>query len=278
MKLHILSDLHREFSGIDSEIGDVESDVVILAGYIHPGAQGIAWAGRTWLDRPVIYVPGNHEYYGHHYQAHRRSMREVALQFDNLCLLDQRAQVINDVLFIGCTLWTDFRLTNPRTETQLLESVDIAQRCMADFRLIRYKDDVEKSRSMTPSDTAQICATDLKYIQFYLEKSNEDLAKLLHVDSVRTRVVVTHHSPTAQSIHPRFRCAKINPAFASRFEKTAAMANLWIHGHMHNSFDYRLELDESPTQTRVVCNPRGYCRWPGGEENPEFNQNLVIDI
>lgn len=45
--------------------------------------------------------------------------------------------------------------------------------------------------------------------------------------------------------------------------------DLWVHGHMHNSVDYRVGA------TRVVTNPRGYA---GHEINPNFNPQLVIEI
>ena len=46
---------------------------------------------------------------------------------------------------------------------------------------------------------------------------------------------------------------------------------LWIHGHMHDSFDYNVN------GTRVVCNPRGYVR-DGINENARFDADLVVDV
>jgi hypothetical protein len=48
-------------------------------------------------------------------------------------------------------------------------------------------------------------------------------------------------------------------------------AQLWIHGHTHDSFDYVCN------GTRVVCNPRGYAI-DGIPENPRFDPALTIDI
>ena len=63
MKLHILSDLHTEF--VDFDPPETDADAVILAGDIGVGLEGLGWAARHFRDRPIIYVPGNHEFYGH---------------------------------------------------------------------------------------------------------------------------------------------------------------------------------------------------------------------
>jgi len=63
MKLHILSDLHTEFA--DFSPPETGADVVILAGDIGVGVGGVEWAARRFSKVPVVYVPGNHEFYGH---------------------------------------------------------------------------------------------------------------------------------------------------------------------------------------------------------------------
>ena len=62
MKIHILSDLHTEFSDFDPP--ETDADVVVLAGDIGVGGGGIQWAERRYPKVPVIDVPGNHEFYG----------------------------------------------------------------------------------------------------------------------------------------------------------------------------------------------------------------------
>jgi predicted phosphodiesterase len=62
MKLHILSDLHVEFESFNPP--ETEAAVVILAGDIHVGKKGIDWAKASFSDKYVLYVLGNHEYYG----------------------------------------------------------------------------------------------------------------------------------------------------------------------------------------------------------------------
>jgi len=69
----------------------------------------------------------------------------------------------------------------------------------------------------------------------------------------------------------------LSAAFASNLDHLVERADLWIHGHTHDNFDYQLG------RCRVVCNPRGYV-WErhGGNghtvENPEFNPGLVVEV
>lgn len=63
MKAHILNDLHIEFG--DFEPPATDADVVVLAGDIGVGMGGLHWAQDRFPDRPVVYVPGNHEFYRH---------------------------------------------------------------------------------------------------------------------------------------------------------------------------------------------------------------------
>ena len=60
-------------------------------------------------------------------------------------------------------------------------------------------------------------------------------------------VVITHHAPTPQSVHPRFADSLISAGFASDCSALMGRANLWVHGHTHDSFDY------SARGTRVIC-------------------------
>ena len=87
-------------------------------------------------------------------------------------------------------------------------------------------------------------------------------------------VVITHHAPTLNSIHPRFAGSPLNGLFVTDAQDLVAAsgARLWIHGHTHDSFDYQVQC------TRVLCNPRGYVNWSGKTENNAFDPALVIDV
>jgi len=85
-------------------------------------------------------------------------------------------------------------------------------------------------------------------------------------------VVVTHHAPSFKSVVPRFADSLLSACFASNLDQLMGFSELWIHGHMHDSLDYMAN------GTRVICNPRGYCRYEGSQENAEFNSNIMIEV
>ena len=66
MKLWILSDLHMEGCVWDLPSPPPDYDVLIAAGDIHdPASEGVVWLAERSQGKPVIYVPGNHEWYAH---------------------------------------------------------------------------------------------------------------------------------------------------------------------------------------------------------------------
>jgi predicted phosphohydrolase len=129
MRLHILSDIHLEHAPFNPP--KTEAEVVILAGDIHAGIKGITWAMVTFQNAPVAYILGNHEYYGQAIPKHIIKLKELA-QGSNVHVLENDAFVLGDVVFLGCTLWTDFELFgNPRV------AGFYATQSMTDYRKIR---------------------------------------------------------------------------------------------------------------------------------------------
>lgn len=55
----------------------------------------------------VIYIAGNHEFYHGNWKASIQYLRDECSKFDNVYFLEQDLKVIDDVTFIGATLWTD---------------------------------------------------------------------------------------------------------------------------------------------------------------------------
>ena len=84
-------------------------------------------------------------------------------------------------------------------------------------------------------------------------------------------VVITHHAPSKQSIEARQRESVLSAAYASNLDEfiETYQPDLWVHGHMHNSSDYK------HGKTRVMCNPRGY---EGYRPNSLFNPSLVVEV
>ncbi len=251
MRIRILSDLHLEFQ--EWTPPRVAADLIVLAGDIHVGAEGLPWARRHFPDARLIYVPGNHEFYGGEMDATLERLRRVAAVHD-IALLDGDGVTIGGVRFLGATLWTDFALHGSDPPAIAQAQAD-ARRGMVDYRRI-YRSGSDK---LQPDDTRRI----------HLRQSAW-LAQQLAEPFEGSTVVITHHLPHALSVHPRYRGDRLNPSFASDLSALVrAPVQLWIHGHTHSSIDYRID------GTRVVCNPRGYLPQ---EPNTEFDPELVVSV
>ncbi|MBS0338235.1 MAG: metallophosphoesterase family protein [Proteobacteria bacterium] len=253
MKLNILSDLHLGQGGLP--VPDNDADVVILAGDIARPREAFAWA--SGFARPVLYVPGNHEFYGNSIAGTLDELRRLCAG-SGITVLDNESATLGGVRFLGTTLWTDFRLLGdgePRAA-----AMREAQRFMRDFSRIRS--DEPAGAAFTPEDSASL-----------FRHHSAWLAARLAEPHPGPTVVVTHHAPSPLSIHPRFAGSPLNASFVSDAGHLAggARAVLWVHGHTHDSFDYDLG------GTRVVCNPRGYAK-DGVNENPLFDPNFSIEI
>ncbi len=248
MRLHILSDLHLEFEPFT--VPAVEADAVILAGDISTGRNGFKWALQSFPGRPVIYVLGNHEFYGQKLQSLIGELREMA-RGTNVHLLENEAFMLGEVTFLGATLWTDFALNGNRVVSEV-----VAQTGMNDYRQIRT---LPNFKRLMPFDTRQLHAQSRKWL--------ED--QLLALKG-RKVVVVTHHAPSPDSIPPAFEGNAFNPCFASDMRQyiTETGAKLWVHGHLHSPSDYVLG------NTRVLANPRGYPT----ESRRGFEPELVVEV
>ena len=255
MKLHILSDLHLGLQGMEKPQAD-GADVVVLAGDIARPRDAMAWA--LGFGKPVLYVPGNHEFYGWGMQDAAHELQQLS-RGTHVNVLDNRSLVLQGVRFLGTTLWTDFRLFEEAGRQA--QAMAEAQRFMRDFSRIRIGSPPGDA-VLTPSDTAGLFAANVRWLE-------EELA----MPHPGPTVVITHHAPSPRSIHPRFADSLLNACFVSDAEHLldASRVRLWIHGHTHDSFDYLLN------GTRVVCNPRGYVK-DGVNENPRFDPELMIEV
>jgi Icc-related predicted phosphoesterase len=218
MKLHILNDLHIEFEDFDPPATD--ADVVILAADIGVGLEGLRWAEERFPGQPVIYVPGNHEFYHHDLTL----VDELKAQApDHIHVLSDDQVIIDGVRFLGSILWTDFTLFG---EADRFFAMQQARQQMTDFSIIQ-----NGGQRFTPEDAIQLHTASRDWLA----------AKLAEPFDGRT-VVVTHHAPSSQSVHPRYASDLLTSAFASSLEMLmdGDRVALWVHGHMHDAFDYEI--------------------------------------
>ena len=244
MRIRIYSDLHLEFAPFEPPAND--ADTIVLAGDIANGAAGIAWARETF-GGPVLYLAGNHEYYEGEFEAVQKAMAAAAREH-SVELLDCSTAVVDGVRFLGCTLWTDYSLA-PQGERPAV--IEAARKLNPDYQLIQ-----RGSRAFSPEDAIALCSRHRAW-----------LAAALAAPFPGKTVVVTHFAPHPRSIAPAFVGHRANPGFVLNLETIMDSAPLWIHGHTHTFFDYRVR------GTRVICNPRGY---PG--EQTGFRPDLTVEI
>lgn len=229
MQLQIMSDLHLEFYGknaidkIDSF--PVAAETLVLAGDITtldasrlpPPFLVFERFLKHW--KRVVYVPGNHEFYGTPVNDGLLMLNELSDAFPNLHILQGDWTELDGVRFVGGTMW--------------FPPNDAARKYQ------RYMNDFELIEDFVP----------------WVYDTHEDHVDTIR-RKAKGSVVVTHHLPHPRSVHKAYETSPLNPFFMSPDAAPLAEgagAKLWIHGHTHNHCDYVL-----PGGTRVVCNPHGY--------------------
>lgn len=275
MKITVVSDLHLEFGVFDLR-NTQQADTLVLSGDIVVAAD---------LNRPeistkfqhtqqlknflhqcksefknVVAVAGNHEFYHSRYDSAFLALvdtyRDLGINF-----LENTKVKIDDVTFLGGTMWTDMNKNDPLT----LHAVG---GMMNDFQVIKWVDREGGAynamyRKFKPIDALNLHNRTKQFLIRELEILPKD----------EKVVVVTHHAPTKASVHPRFSEDHLmNGGYSSDlsdFILDNPKIKLWTHGHTHDGFDYMVG------STRVVCNPRGYMHY---EENPTFNMNMVVEV
>jgi Icc-related predicted phosphoesterase len=305
MKIAIASDVHLEFGDLILK-NEENADVLILSGDICVAADfrksdpyGIVEHGKSqryydFFSRcafefpKVLYVAGNHEHYNGDFAETFTILRNYLGRIENLHILDKEHVTIDDVTFIGGTLWTDMNAQDPVTLAHI-------RGVMNDFRIIQNSTEMVSYKTMvnaydadgnvklddngqpiqqaefhkrparfTPQDTVQDHKKMLQYIQVTTDMLGKNTNKY---------VVVGHHAPSKASTHPRYQTEVImNGAYSSRLDQFILdnpQIKLWTHGHTHEDFDYMIGT------TRVVCNPRGY---DGYEERADDFKLKYVEI
>ncbi|WP_435609735.1 metallophosphoesterase family protein [Pseudomonas knackmussii] len=243
MRLHILSDLHNEFRPYTP--AEVNADVVILAGDIDVQGRALAWAEASF-QCPVLYVPGNHEYYKGHLVRSMVKMRQTSCSHVHVLDLDEI--VIDNVRFLGATQWTDFCSTG---NSPLATSEAQAQ--MSDYRHIR----VENFRKLRPADVVNRAVQAKHWLRERLDQPFNGKT-----------VVITHHAPILRSLQGNpIADTALAASYANAWDELLMSTDIWVHGHIHTAQDYYWQ------GARVICNPRGY---PGQQTG--FNPELAIEL
>lgn len=253
MKISLISDLHLSVHPMTAP--QTDADVVVLAGDIWRPAEAMQWARR--LSVPVIFVPGNHEFYGNDLVSTMRDLRNAALG-SQVHILQKQVLLLSGVRFLGCTLWTDFRFfSSPeQREPGLKQATELVR----DFSRIRVAPDFPDT--FTPAISQMLFDDTVTWLEQQFAQPHDG-----------PTVVISHHAPDQRSVHQRFAGSALNACFVSELEQRILtwQPTFWLHGHMHDSSDYRIGA------TRVLCNPRGYARG-GNAENASFDPCLTFSV
>jgi predicted phosphodiesterase len=253
MRIALLSDIHLSVDALPFPA--VDADILVLAGDISRPEAAIEWARAC--PTPVLYVAGNHEFYGSDLITTYEQLRSLA-QGTSIHVLERTAHIHDGVRFLGCTLWSDYRLFDQAQDRA--QGIEMATRLMRDFSRIRVAPDFPDL--FTPAISQLIFLQTVAWLD-----------ECFAADRSIPTVVISHFAPTRSSISPAFADSPINASFVSDLEARIKkwQPALWLHGHTHGSFDYRIG------NTRVVCNARGYAR-NGVNENSRFEAAHVIDL
>ncbi len=255
MRLQIFSDLHVDVAPPRPITVAPDIDAIVVAGDVCEGAeQAFAWLRRIVpMQVPIVMVLGNHEFY------RRCWPEEVALAqaqapLYGVHLLEDAVVALGGARFIGATLGTDYAIFGEHT---VPHAMDVANRGLNDHRRIAWAK--QPRRRFRPQEALALHRRSRSVIAAELAKPFDG-----------STVVVTHHAPHPRSLHSRYRNDLLSAAYVSDLTALieAGQPDLWVHGHVHQSFDYRIGT------TRVVCNPNGY----GTTENGAFDPALVVEI
>lgn len=290
MKVQLFSDLHYEFFKRDQHnYGGIvikpEVDVVLLLGDIDNGQfimQKLHDICYKW-GKQVIYLPGNHEFYG-------QDMFSILEKFNNkipgvhiLTGIEgygEKEVIIDGVRFLGGTLWTNFALyKNSVRMPTVSKAMEVGQVTINDFRKIMYK-----GKLFTPKDSVDLHNQTVTMIK-----------KQLETPFTGKQVLLSHHGVHNDSVHPHYKADSrylnspsplphenaswmMNPCFASHLPELLEHFDFAFHGHTHKEINFQCQNSK---KTQVRANPRGYPLNSYGElryENPEYNDLMVIEI
>ena len=256
-----LSDLHNEFNQFILPSSPHDKDtILILAGDVGVVSK-IGTISNLLIQaaqqfKQVLYVFGNHEHYAGHINRSHIIVNDYikTLNLPNVHILENDLFEIDDVVFLGATLWTDFDNKNSNTMIN-------ATMMMNDYRMIKRLHKNESVR-LLPQHILDIHLKSRKMLVTNIKKFKKQNKKV---------VVITHHAPCELSIEAQYKGDALNGAFYTNLSDIIMTTNpeMWIHGHMHNTSDYTLG------NCRIIANPRGYLP---SQPNKQFEPTLLIEI
>lgn len=254
MRIQIFSDLHVDVRAPRAISIAPDVDAVVVAGDVCQGAERGFTQLRQFVPMmiPIVMVLGNHAFYRRCLAEELAQARSVAPLY-GVHLLENDVVALDGVRFIGCTLWTDYAVFG---QANIARAMLAAAQGLNDHRRIAWAK--QPWQRFRPVEALRLHRESRAFIETSLATPFDGKT-----------LVVTHHAPHTGSLHPRYRHDLLSAAYVSDLSAVieAGRPDLWVHGHVHSSFDYAV------VHTRIICNPHGY-----GAENPAFDPALVVEV
>ncbi len=247
MKIQVLSDLHLEFPENNFRFFDAGADVIVLAGDIGNWKNSLKLINTLFSqDRDIVYVAGNHEFYGTSLEEGYNFLDKESRKYPNIHFLEKSVFEKGDAVFLGTTLWSDFNLFGDyhRAKKEV-------KRRIADFSYIKKL----SGENITPDFIRERFEQSLQFLEESMNKCSKKHKNI---------VVITHHLPSKKALSPySFKRTILGydptpSAFASNldnFIEAHPEITLWIHGHSHYNYpENKIRIGN----TILTCNQLGY--------------------
>lgn len=245
MRLQLLSDLHLETETFDP-LPAPGAELLVLGGDID--------ANWTALERfagwpvPVLMVAGNHEFDGRDLVPAWVALRARCERF-GIRLIERERVLFTSaagqrVRFVGTVRWSDFDLFGDAGRER-------AQRASAYFLALMGAQRCGKP--LSPELMREESLACRHWLAGELARPNPGPAS---PHGWQQTVVITHFAPSLRSADPRFGKQPGTASFCNADDDLIALADLWLHGHLHCRHDYRVPRPGKP-DTRVVCQAMG---------------------
>lgn len=249
VSIHVLSDLHLEYKDYST---DVTAEIIVLAGDIHSGTKGLAWAREQFPKSEIVYVAGNHEFYHYNYNELLKRFRDESEQY-NIHFLENDEIIIKGIRFLGCTLWTDYTCSEGLGQGEAMRSIEHR---LADHSYIHINDKEEQSVNFSTRHAWRIHTDSVSWLT---KKLFDDIFD-------GSTIVVTHHGPSKLCQHKLFGHTDLSGAFYSELTNLLQQADVWIYGHTHSNLNIKIK------NIRLISNQRGYRH----ESVSDFNKKFVL--
>jgi predicted phosphodiesterase len=266
MKIRILSDLHVD---INNHYGSIfkweDRDVLtVLAGDTSGDLKTTAEFVRKHFNNAIL-IGGNHIVYNEEGKTIQQLHSEYRAEFPldtSISFLENDYKIIDDVVFIGATLWTDYKYSDDQSI-----NMHFAAQSMNDFRWGSFAGPTGLAIPLRPDHCLSVFQDSMKFIQ-------ETYDRFINTD--KKIVLIVHHGISPQAIAREHRGSHLNAAYISDLEEyiTQNMPRLAliIHGHVHHRIQYK--IGDIP----VICNPFGYAGYGENKTDPKWEKNLIVDI